>query len=83
VIDYRFRTNSMSRDKEVLFKGIMRALDQLEVETELTATERKRLRHGRRRWRHEFRPKETFGYRLEGLYYRSRAVLTVPLRSYF
>src|ERR1700733_1800443 len=35
VIDYRFHTNSMSRDKEAMFKGIMRALDQLEAETEL------------------------------------------------
>jgi glycosyltransferase involved in cell wall biosynthesis len=83
VIDYRFHTNSMSRDKEEMFKGIMRALDQLEAEIELTAAEQRRLRHGRRRWRHEFRPKETLGYRLEGLYYRFRAMLTVPLRSYF
>jgi cellulose synthase/poly-beta-1,6-N-acetylglucosamine synthase-like glycosyltransferase len=83
VIDYRWHTNSMSRDKEGMFKGIMRALDQLEAETELTATERRRLRHGRRRWRHEFRPKETLSYRLEGLYYRFRAMLTVPLRFYF
>jgi GT2 family glycosyltransferase len=83
VIDYRFHTNSMSRDKEGMFKGIMRALDQLEAETELTASERRRLRHGRGRWRHEFRPKETLAYRLAGLYYRFRAMLTVPLRSYF
>jgi hypothetical protein len=60
----------MSRDKEGMFKGIMRALDQLEAEIELTATGRRRPRHGRRRWRHEFRPKETFGYRLGGPYYR-------------
>jgi len=83
VIDYRWHTNSMSRDKEGMFKGIMRALDQLEAEIELTAAEQRRLRHGRRRWRHEFRPKETFGYRLEGLYYRFRAMLTVPVRFYF
>ena len=83
VIDYRWHTNSMSRDKEAMFKGIMRALDQLEAETELTATERRRLRHGRRRWRHEFRPQETLAYRVEGLYYKFRAMLTVPLRSYF
>ena len=83
VVDYRFHTKSMSRDKEGMFKGIMRALDQLEAEIELTAAEQRRLRHGRRRWRHEFRPKETFGYRLEGLYYRFRAMLTVPVRFYF
>jgi GT2 family glycosyltransferase len=83
VIDYRWHTNSMSRDKEAMFKGIMRALDQLEAETELTATERRRLRHGRGRWRHEYRAKKNLSYRIEGLYYRFRAMLTVPLRSYF
>jgi glycosyltransferase involved in cell wall biosynthesis len=83
VIDYRYHTDSMSRDREGMFKGIMHALDRLEAETALTASERKRLRHGRGRWRHEFRPKKTLAYRLEGLYYRFRAMLTVPLRSYF
>jgi len=83
VIDYRWHTNSMSRDRERMYKGIMYALDRLEAETELTAAEQRRLRHGRRRWRHEFRPKETLAYRIEGLYYRFRAMLTVPLRSYF
>jgi glycosyltransferase involved in cell wall biosynthesis len=82
VVDYRWHTNSMSRDKEAMYNGIMRALDQLEVETDLTAAEQRRLRHGRRRWRHEFRPKRTLAYRIEGLYYRFRAMLTVPLRSY-
>jgi len=82
VIDYRMHTNSMSRDREGMYKGIMHALDRLEAETELTAAEQRRLRHGRRRWRHEFRPKETLAYRMEGLYYRFRAMLTVPLRSY-
>jgi glycosyltransferase involved in cell wall biosynthesis len=83
VIDYRWHTNSMSRDKEAMFKGIMRALDQLEAETELTATERRRLRHGRGRWRHEYRTRKNLAYRIEGLYYRFRAMLTVHLRSYF
>jgi hypothetical protein len=69
------------RDREGMFKGIMQALDRLEAETELTAAEQRRLRHGR--WRHEFRPKETLAYRFQGLYYRFRAMLTVPLRSYF
>ena len=32
VIDYRFHTNSMSRDKEEMFKAIMRTLGQLEAE---------------------------------------------------
>ena len=83
VVDYRFHTNSMSRDKEGMFRGIMRALDQLEAEETLTPFERRRLNHGRRRWQYEFRPNETLAYRLEGLYYRFRAMLTVPLRSYF
>ena len=44
VVDYRFLTNSLSRDKEGMLKGIMRALDRLEAETTLTPCERRRLR---------------------------------------
>ncbi len=83
VVDYRVHTSSMSRDKAEMFKGIMRALDQLEAETPLTGAERRRLRHGRGRWTHEFNPRKTWVYRVEGLYYSFRAMLTVPLRSYF
>ena len=83
VIDYRFHTNSMSRDREGMFKGIIHALDQLEAGTELTPFESRRLQHGRGRWRHEYSPNKNLVYHIEALYYRFRAMLTVPLRSYF
>jgi glycosyltransferase involved in cell wall biosynthesis len=83
VVDYRVHTSSMSRDKEEMFKGIMRALDQLEAETPLTGSERRRLQHGRGRWTHEFNPRKTLVYRVKGIYYSFRAMLTVPLSSYF
>jgi glycosyltransferase involved in cell wall biosynthesis len=83
VVDYRFHRNSLSQDKEGMLKGILDALDRLEAETTLTAYERKRLRHGRSRWRHEFRTRKTPAHHLFGLYYSFRAMLGVPLRSYF
>jgi glycosyltransferase involved in cell wall biosynthesis len=83
VVDYRFHKSSLSQDKERMLKGIMDALDRLEAEGNLTARQRRRLRHGRRRWIHEFRPSGTITYRLRGVYYRFRAMLGVPLRSYF
>ena len=83
VVDYRFHRNSLSQDKERMFKGIFDALDRVEAETILTAYERRRLRHGRGRWMHEFRANKTLAYRLRGLYYSFRAMLGVPFRSYF
>jgi glycosyltransferase involved in cell wall biosynthesis len=83
VVDYRFHGNSLSQNKEGMLKGIMDALDRLEAETTLSAYERRRLRHGRGRWTHEFRTSRTLAYRIKGLYYSFRAMLTVPLRSYF
>lgn len=83
VVDYRFHRNSLSQDRERMLTGIFNALDQLEAEGKLTLHQRRRLRHGRGRWVHEFRPSKTFAHRLRGLYYRFHAMLGVPLRSYF
>jgi glycosyltransferase involved in cell wall biosynthesis len=83
VVDYRFHRDSLSQDKERMLKGILDALDRLEGETTLTAYERRRLRHGRGRWMHEFRANKTLPHRLYGLYYRFRAMSGVPLRAYF
>jgi glycosyltransferase involved in cell wall biosynthesis len=83
VVDYRFHGRSLSQDKEGMLKGILDVLDRLEAETPLTAYERRRLRHGRSRWRHEFRAKKTPAHRLYGLYYSLRAMSGVPLRAYF
>jgi glycosyltransferase involved in cell wall biosynthesis len=83
VVDYRFHSNSLSQDKERMLNGILKALDQLEADVKLTARQRRRLRYGRRRWVHECRPSKTFAYRLRGLYHSVRAMLGVPLRTYF
>ena len=83
VVDYRFHRSSLSQDQEAMLKGIMNALDRLEAEVPLTAYERKRLRHGRGRWMHRSHPNKTLAYRFRGLYYSFRAMLGVPLHSYF
>jgi glycosyltransferase involved in cell wall biosynthesis len=83
VVDYRFHKHSMSQDKEAVLKGVMTTLDELEAETALTPLEQRRVRYGRRRWAHGCRPDDTLAYSLRGLYYRFRAMLGVPLRSYF
>jgi hypothetical protein len=83
VVDYRFHGTSLSQDKEGMLRGVLDALDRLEAETPLTAYERKRLHHGRSRWRHEFRVKKTPAHHLYGLYYSLRAMSGVPLRAYF
>jgi glycosyltransferase involved in cell wall biosynthesis len=83
VVDYRFHKNSMSQDKEAVLKGVLDILDGLEAETTLSPLERRRLRYGRGRWAHGCRPDDTLAYSLRGLYYRFRAMLRVPFRSYF
>ena len=83
VVDYRFHSKSISQDKEEMIKSTMAALDRLEEESPLSVLERKRLRRGRGRWVHMNRPKDTLAYRLQGLYYSFRAMLGVPVESYF
>jgi glycosyltransferase involved in cell wall biosynthesis len=83
VVDYRCHRNSLSQDKERMLRGILDSLDQLEAENELTPLQRRRLRYGRGRWMHELRPNKTVAYRLRGLYYSFRAMLGVPLDTYF
>jgi glycosyltransferase involved in cell wall biosynthesis len=83
VVDYRFHSKSMSQDKERMLEGILQSLDQLEAESVLTPSERRRLHHGRGRWTHELRPENTLTHRLRGMYYRFWALSGVPFRSYF
>jgi len=63
--------------------AVMAILDQFEKDPLLSRSERSTLVRGRKRWMHAFLPKETLEYRLEGLYYRFRAMLTVPVKYYF
>ena len=53
------------------------------IEPGLTASERRRLPHARRRWKHVFRRKTTLGYRLMDLYYTLRTMSGVPFSNYF
>jgi glycosyltransferase involved in cell wall biosynthesis len=77
VVEYRVHSSSGSQDKEKMLKATMAALDRVEVENTLTSLERRRLRFGRGRWRHDFRPNDTLAYRLRSFYYRFNAMLDV------
>lgn len=81
VVAYRQHKNSISQSKEAMLFGTMAVLDKME--NLLTEPERKKLRYGRRRWRHLFRRKSTLGYFMWNLYFRFRSMLSVPLRAYF
>jgi O-antigen/teichoic acid export membrane protein/glycosyltransferase involved in cell wall biosynthesis len=81
VVEYRQHSASKSQPKERQLLATMAALDR--IDRTLNESERKKLRHARRHWEHEFRRKHTLTYRLWGLYYRFHAMLTIPVRSYF
>jgi len=81
VVEYRQHYGSISRSKDKMLLATMTVLDRLE--NTLTKSERKRLNHARRRWKHEFRRKDTLAYRARSLYYSFRAMLSVPVSSYF
>ena len=83
VVEYRRHRSSGSQQREKMFMATMAALDRVETEYTLTRREQRRLRYGRGRWTHEYRPRDTLAYRIHGLYYRMRAMLTVPLNTYF
>jgi hypothetical protein len=53
------------------------------IEPRLSESERRRLPHARRRWKHVFRRKTTMAYRLMDLYYSFRAMSGVPFGNYF
>ena len=81
IVDYRQHRSNVSRDKERMLAGTLAVLDK--IEATLTTSDRKRLRHARRRWKHEFLPTVSPVYRAWSLYYSFRAMLTVPIRFYF
>jgi glycosyltransferase involved in cell wall biosynthesis len=81
VLEYRKHSANVSNDQEKMLAGVLAVLDR--IEPLLTDSERKRLPHARRRWKHACRYRSTFGYRLWSLYFSFRAMLTVPTRYYF
>jgi glycosyltransferase involved in cell wall biosynthesis len=83
VAEYRKHTGGKSNNKERMIAAVSAIFDQLENDPSLSPSQRRTLFRGRNRWMHSFRPQETIGYRLRSLYYSFRAMLTVPIGSYF
>jgi GT2 family glycosyltransferase len=83
VVNYRKHDGGKSNNIDRMTAAVMRILDQFEKDPSLSRSERSTVRRGQKRWMHAFRPKETLGYRLEGLYYSLRAMMTVPVKYYF
>jgi O-antigen/teichoic acid export membrane protein len=81
VVAYRQHEQGMSRNRSAMLAFTMKALDQ--IEESLPPADRQWLRYGRRRWTHAFVGKPGIAHQLRGFYYRFRAMLTVPLSSYF
>ena len=81
VLEYREHNANTSRAQEQMLMSTMVVLDL--IEPRLTASERRRLPHARRRWKHVFRRKTTLGYRLMDLYYTLRTMSGVPFSNYF
>jgi len=83
VVEYRKHSGGKSNNTDRMVAAVMAILDRFEGDPTLSPSERKTLQRGRKRWLHAMLPKATLGYRVTGLYYRFRAMLTVPIRSYF
>lgn len=81
VLEYREHGANTSLAQEKMLISTMAILDL--IEPQLTDSERRRLPHARRRWRHGFRRKPTLAYRLMDLYYSLRAMSGVSVSSYF
>jgi glycosyltransferase involved in cell wall biosynthesis len=79
VVDYRQHSQNVSRDKERMLAGTMHALDKVERNDNLPGRQRRRISYGRKRWLHTFRPKKDLNYKIRDLYFRFRAMMTVPL----
>ncbi len=83
VVEYRKHSGGKSNNTDRMIAAIMRIFDGWDGDGSLSRSERKTLVRGRNRWLHRTHPETTFRYRLKGLYYSFRAMLTVPARYYF
>jgi glycosyltransferase involved in cell wall biosynthesis len=83
VLEYRRHSSNVSRDQEAILKGTLAVLDSLEKGEKLTPNLRRRIEHGRKRWIHQCRPKDEFGYHLRSIYYRGRELWNIPFRNLF
>lgn len=80
VLDYRTHSDNVSQQSEAMLAGTLDVLARLEPS--LNRADQARLRRGRARWIHTFRPRRDLPYRMQGMYFRMHAMLGVPLRSY-
>jgi glycosyltransferase involved in cell wall biosynthesis len=83
VLDYRRHSNNVSKDLEKMLAGTLALLDQMEASDKLGPAHRRRLRYGRKRWIHRFRPQKTIAYQLRDIYYKVRTMFNVPPRAYY
>jgi glycosyltransferase involved in cell wall biosynthesis len=83
VLEYRRHSSNVSGDQEAILTGTLAVLDSLETRERLTPDLRRRIEHGRRRWIHQCRPRDEFGYHLRSIYYRGRELWNIPFRNLF
>ena len=83
VAEYRKHSGGKSNNQDRLIAAIMAIFDGWDGDRSLSPSERKTLARGRQRWLHRTHPEATLNYRLKGLYYSFRAMLTVPIQYYF
>lgn len=81
VLDYRLHGNNVSMDQDRMSAGTLLVLDRLEQRGDLSASERRKLQAGRRRWQHGLRPRNTLAYRLRSLQLKAQLLLDIPLHS--
>jgi hypothetical protein len=63
-----------SKNKESMLTATLAVLDLMERGNLLTFLQRRRLCHGRRKWVHAFRPRNTLTYRISDIYFKFRAM---------
>jgi glycosyltransferase involved in cell wall biosynthesis len=80
VLEYRRHPHNVSGDQEAILKGTLAVLDSLEKNEKLTPGLRRRIQHGRKRWIHQCRPKDEFGYHLRSIYYRGHELWNISFR---
>ena len=83
VVYYRRHSENLSKEPQRMLRFVYRALDKVESSDHLAHQIRRRLELGRKRWHHVFYPRNTLAYRFASIYFRFRAMLTLPVWSYF
>ena len=82
VVLYRRHTDNLSKDMPRMLRSVHQALDKIEASGNLTTSQRRRLKHGRKRWTYMYSPKNSLGYRIKGLFFRFRAMSILAVWSH-